>query len=119
MVRFDVSLDHTEFRGALNYGAFRASVMLLVSNLAQALREDRKITVFSAENDPNVMIFGITAMTYEKNEPSVMVLGADSGRDQPSVVLRLMYLDHSQFAELKPDVEEGEAAAPQDQDQLS
>ena len=48
-----------------------------------------------------------------------MVLGADSGRDQPSVVLRLMYLDHSQFAELKPDDEEGEAAAPQDQDQLS
>ena len=76
MVRFDVALDHTEFRGTLNYGAFRASVMLLISNLAEALRNDKQVTVFAAEHDPNVMIFGITAVSYEKEQPSVMVLGA-------------------------------------------
>jgi len=112
LVRFEMSLDHTEFQGTLNYGAFRASVMLLIGNLAQTLREDKEVTVFSAEHDPNVMIFGITAVTYEKDQPSVMVLGADAAQDRPSVVLRLMYLDYNQFAELAPENAAAAEAAP-------
>lgn len=98
-VRFDLSLDHSEYRGKLNFGTFRTSLTVLIARLSDALREQRNITVFTAENDPNVMIFGVTGVTWQDGEPSVLVLGADSGAGQPSVMLKLMYLDHSQFGE--------------------
>ncbi|MFV0278621.1 MAG: hypothetical protein ACK5HY_15765 [Parahaliea sp.] len=98
-VRFDLALDHSEYRGRLNFGSFRDSLMALLAQLVQALREERDITVFSAEHDPNVMIFGVTGVTVEDGQPSVLVLGADAGRGQPTVMLKLMYLDHSQFSE--------------------
>lgn len=109
-VRFDLSLDHTEFRGNLNYGAFRASLLTLVANISQALREEKDITVFTANEDPNVMIFGVTGVTFEDEQPNVMVLSADAGTGQPSVLLRLMYLDYSQFPEARAQVAAAEGS---------
>ena len=43
------------------------------------------------------MIFGITAVTLEDDQPNVMVLGADTADQGNEVMLRLMYLDPSQF----------------------
>ena len=97
--RFSVKLDHSEFKGKINFGAFRSSLGLLVSNLGQALTDKKDITVFSEENDPDVVIFGITAVTREENNDNVMVLGADTGDGQPSVMLRLLYIDSSQFSD--------------------
>lgn len=102
-VRFDVALDHTEFKGSVNFSAFRSSLALLLSNLVKVLTEKAEITVFSAENDPNVMIFGVTAVTEEEGEANIMVLGADSSEGQPSVLLRLMYIDYNQFANQSSD----------------
>jgi hypothetical protein len=45
------------------------------------------------------MIFGVTAVTQEQGETNIMVLGADSSEGQPSVLLRLMYIDYSQFSD--------------------
>ncbi|MBN7796687.1 hypothetical protein [Parahaliea mediterranea] len=108
-VRFDLSLDHSEYRGKLNFGTFRTSLTVLIARLSDALREQRNITVFTAENDPNVMIFGVTGVTWQDGEPSVLVLGADSGAGQPSVMLKLMYLDHSQFGEPGEGLADGSA----------
>jgi hypothetical protein len=60
-VRFEVALDHSEYRGRLNFGAFRAGVTLLVANIADALREEKPVRTFHAEHDPNVVIFEIAA----------------------------------------------------------
>lgn len=109
-VRFDLSLDHSEYRGRLNFGNFRNSLMVLIAQLTQALRDERNITVFTADNDPDVMIFGVTGVTWQDGEPSVLVLGADAGEGQPSVMLKLMYLDHSQFGEPREDVAAAEVS---------
>ncbi|WP_193940533.1 hypothetical protein [Parahaliea mediterranea] len=115
LVRFDLALDHSEYRGKLNFGSFRDSLTVLIAQLSDALREGRNITVFTAENDPNVMIFGVTGVTYNEGEPSVLVLGADAGSGQPSVMLKLMYLDHSQFGEPREErLAAREAAAADD-----
>ena len=98
-VRFRATLDHSEFKGKFNFGAFRNSLALLVSNLGQALNEEKEVSVFSEEGDPNAMIFGITAVTQEQNQANIMVLGANTGDAQSSVMLRLMYIDNSQFLE--------------------
>ena len=102
-VRFDASLDQSEFRGSANFSAFRGSLALLLSNLVQALTDENDITVFSAEHDTNVMIFGIAATTQDDGQTNVMVLGADASEGQPSVVLRLMYIDYSQLADQPSD----------------
>ena len=97
-VRFDVALDHTEFRGRLNFGAFRASLVLLVAQLSDALRAGKDIKVFSDQGNPDNVVFGLSAPTEEDGEINVMVLGVDSSATRGSIELRLQYLDPAQFA---------------------
>ncbi len=96
--RFDLSLDHGEFRGKLNYGAFRASLATLLGNITAKLQEEgTEVSVFTAGEDPNNMIFGVNAVTIEQEQPNVLVLGADTGMRGNSVMLKLVYLDPAQF----------------------
>ncbi len=107
-VRFDLALDHSELAGKLNFGAFRASVATLVHNLGETLgQDDPQIPVFTAEHKPQLSLFGVTAVTYEDEQPRVMVLGADTDSGQPVIQLRLMYLDPGQFT----DPEQGTGSA--------
>ena len=96
-VRFRVALDHSEFRGRFNYGAFRASLATLLANIAKALREGKQVPTFAGSEGKETTIFGVAAVTVEEGTPSVMVLGADLGAPGAGVLLRLMYLDPAQF----------------------
>jgi len=97
-VRFDVALDQSEYRGKLNFGAFRASLAMLVAQLSDALRAGKDIKVFSEQNNPDNVVFGLSAATEDEGEVNVMVLGADSNAARGSIELRLQYLDPAQFA---------------------
>jgi hypothetical protein len=77
----DVSLAHDEYRGKLNYAAFRASLTNLIGNISKALSEERELRVSNASNGGSVMIFGITTVMHEDNKPNVMVLAADTGQE--------------------------------------
>ena len=101
--RFNLRFDHSEYRGKLNYGAFRASLATLIGNISQALQDEREINVFNANADPNTMIFGVTAVTVEEDTPNVMVLGAELGNRAGESTLSLLYLDPSQFVEQTPE----------------
>ena len=96
-VRFDLSMDHSEYAGTLNFGAFRSSLTALLSNLVDAVKEQREITTFGAEGDYANIIFGVTGVTVEKEVPSVLVLSTSTGGQEAAVMLRLMYLDYQQF----------------------
>lgn len=102
IVRFDVQLDDSEFVGNLNFGAFKTSLALLISNLLEALQAQKNVPVFTAQDSSEMLMFGVTAVTYEDKQPNVMVLGSDSGTGQATVALKLMYLDPAQFAEAAP-----------------
>ena len=93
--RFVLALDYSEFRGRLNFGGFRASLETLLNNLAAVLKAGDKVPLFNAEH-PDAMIFGITAVTVEDDQPNVMVLGTEPD-DGGKMVLKLMYLDPAQF----------------------
>ena len=96
-VRFQLSLDHSEVKGPLNFGAFRAGVSVLVGNISQALKEEREVTVFNREQRPESMLFGITGVTLEDNAPRVLALGADVTGQGGPITLQLMYLDPAQL----------------------
>ncbi|PLW69009.1 hypothetical protein C0039_10345 [Pseudohalioglobus lutimaris] len=109
-VRFDLSLDHSEYGGSLNFGAFRNSLTTLLGNLANAVQEKREISTFSAEGNVENMIFGVTGVTVERDVPSVMVLSANIGGRDAAVQLRLMYLDYQQFLLSQQQDDDGEAS---------
>jgi len=96
-VRFDIALDHTQFCGKLNFGAFRASLAVLVAQLSDALRAGKDIKVFSDQGNPDNIIFGLSAHTEVDGDVNIMVLGVDFSPARGSVELRLQYLDPAQF----------------------
>jgi hypothetical protein len=103
--RFALRLDHSEYRGKLNYGAFRASLAALIGNFGQALKDEREINVFNAQDNPGTLMFGVTAVTLEDDIPNVMVMGAELAGRPGEAMLSLMYLDPSQF--MAPDEARG------------
>jgi len=103
LVRFDLSLDHSEYQGTLNFGAFKASLSTVLANLVKALQAGQKIPRFSAEGDDNNMIFGITGVTVERDVPAVMVLSVRVHPSDAVVMLRPMYLDYQQFLRSQED----------------
>ena len=107
-VAFRLELDHSEFDGKLNFGAFRASLAVLITNLSRSLEEKRPVTVFNMQHRAQSVLFGVTGVTVEQEKPNVMVLGADTSGPPGNVLLRLMYLDHRQFVASAA----GGAAAP-------
>jgi len=92
-----LSLDHSEFRGKLNYSAFRASVATLIARTAETLKEEKPVPTFTPQDGEGATIFGITALTIEDNEPNVMVMGSEAG-PRATMMLQLMYVDPQQFA---------------------
>ena len=109
-IQFNVALDYSEFRGQLNFGAFKASLSILLGNLANALEEKTKVAVFGAGPGTNAgsVLFGITGVTVDNELANVMVLGCDVGEEPGIVTLKLMYLNPEQFTQH----DGGDSAAP-------
>lgn len=108
---FRLSLDHSEFKGHLNFGAFRGGLSVLLGNISMALEDKRDVSVFSMEQRPGSILFGITGVTVEGDKPCVMVLGADMEGEAGAVILRLMYLDPAQFGRQTDSAGSGETPA--------
>jgi len=96
-VDFRLELDHSELDGKLNFGAFRASLAVLITNLSRSLEDKREVAVFNMQHRAQSVLFGVTGVTVEQEKPNVLVLGADTSGPPGNVLLRLMYLDHRQF----------------------
>ncbi len=109
LASFGLSLDHSEFRGKLNYGAFRGSLTTLLSNIAQLVNEEKPLRVFNAQDGGQSMIFGVPAVTVEQGKTNVLVLSADPGA-AGGTELRLMYIDPLQFEEQFAEGEGGTVA---------
>ncbi|CAN0601696.1 unnamed protein product [Ectocarpus sp. 12 AP-2014] len=97
MVRVDVALNHKFFPGKLNFRTFKTALTLLLSNAAETLKKPEDLRTYRNEVDPNSVLFGVTAVVIEDNVPSVLALGAETGRGGPNFLLQLSYLDPKQF----------------------
>ena len=108
-VRFNMVFDHSEFQGKLNFGTFRASLSILLGNIAKALQDKSDITSFNIEDNADSVLFGVTGVTVEDEQHNVMMLGCDRGEEAGAVTLRLMYMSPDQF--VRRDGESGADAA--------
>lgn len=105
LVRFDLALDRERYRGTMNLRNFKIGLGLLLSNASKALETPEKLRVYQNPNNPREIMFGVFAVTAEGDQPSVLVLGADSSSTDASVLLQLTYLDSVQFEETLADAE--------------
>ena len=95
-LRFDLALDHSEFRGdRLNFAAFRNSVTMLVGTLSESLKKEAEVSVFTEQTDGS-MLFGVPGVTRHKEHVNVLMLGANL-RGPGSVLLKLQYIEPDQF----------------------
>ncbi len=96
-VPFHLALEHAEYCGKLSYGAFRSSVAVLINNIMQQLQEKKPVKVFTAAQNADNLVFGVTAVTVNDERPNVMMLGADVSGSNGAMLLRLSYFDPEQF----------------------
>jgi hypothetical protein len=97
--QFGLSLDHSEYRGKLNYSAFRSSLEILLVNLSEALKAEKDVASFDSQEDGAAKIFAVTGPTVDAEQVNVLVLGMEPDSTGQATVLKLMYLDPAQFEE--------------------
>lgn len=110
LVRFDLSLDHTHYRGHLNFTSFRTSLAVFLNNAKETLEKSDDLRIYQDQNNPRSIMFGVLAVTAEDDEPSILGLCADSSSGEAAIHLKLLYLDTVQFK----DTEAGSAQAALD-----
>lgn len=104
-VRLDLTFDHTEFRGALNFSLFRDSILALLSRLGETLQDDNKpLPVMrmmdeSGEATSERRLFGVPGVIVVEGVPNMLMMGATPSNTEPVVLIELMYIDPEQFAQ--------------------
>jgi hypothetical protein len=96
-LRFDVSLDGTEFCGTINFGAFRSSLQALIGSTSGQLEAEKEIVTFT-ERESGEILFGVPGLTQEDGQLNALMLSG--GFSAVGVVhLKLQYMEPGQFVE--------------------
>ena len=94
-MRFDLSLDHSEFRGdRLNFRFFRNSVASLVGALSQMLEKGDEVPMFSQKGG-GAMLLGVPGLTRDAGDTNLIMVAVDL-RQPGSVHMKLQYMDPAQ-----------------------
>ena len=105
LVRLDLSLDHSEFRGALNFSLFRDSVLALLSGLGNTLRDENaslqvmRMLDESGQATGDRRLFGVPGVIEVDGVQNMLVMGATPSPSEPVVLIELMYINPEQFAQ--------------------
>ena len=99
---FVLALDASEYVGKLPFSAFRNSLNALLQNLIVALKDDKKVKSFEEESSTTTL-FGVFGVTKFNGEALVLALSADMNRPNLGTILKLMYLEPTQFLDSSPE----------------
>ncbi|MEH6549980.1 MAG: hypothetical protein V7711_14935 [Pseudomonadales bacterium] len=102
-----LSLDHSEYRGTINFSQFRRQIGVLVSRYAARVQEEGEINLMTNE-ETGAQLLNIPAVVADGDQLNVLVLGWIS-KAPGTMDLQLMFLDPEQFR--KPEGEEAEPAS--------
>jgi len=110
-VRLDLKLDHSEFRGPLNFSIFRDSVVVLLTRLSDALRDEEKPFTSMRMLDPQGQatserrLFGVPGVVAVDGVANMLLMGATPSATEAVVLIELMYIDPDQFSQSASDSE--------------
>ena len=105
--RFDVTLDHSEFRGKLNFGVFKSILTHMLLQISDYVKSEKEVQVFTDEESGRIL-FGLPGILENKGEVNALVLGADM-TSPGTVNLMLQFVDPDQFLHAPDDEEQAES----------
>ncbi|MDF1691059.1 MAG: hypothetical protein P1U47_01690 [Zhongshania sp.] len=94
-LRIKLQLLPQEFRGKLNFSAFKEHLLFLTAELAKVVKAQSEPIVMSDDSGAQ-LLFNIPALTYIDGVLNALVLGADLRRSG-ELVLQLMFIDPDQY----------------------
>ena len=104
-VRLDLTLDHTEFRGALNFSLFRDSVLALISQISETLKNEEvslptlRMMDESGQTTSERRLYGVPGVIAVEGVVNMLMMGATPSPSEPVVLIELMYINPEQFAQ--------------------
>ncbi len=95
LLRVSLDMNYDEFRGQLNFTAFRNQLLMLVDSYARFLKTGNTPQLMSDQEGAEHVIF-VPVISQTKGEINALVLGIDQ-RQPANLRLRLMFVDPDQF----------------------
>ncbi|WP_374973413.1 hypothetical protein [Spongiibacter marinus] len=96
VLRVSLDMNYDEFRGQLNFSAFRNQLIMLVDSYARFLKTGNAPRVMSDQEGQEHVIF-VPVISETKGQMNALVLGVDQ-RQAGNLRFRLMFVDPDQFA---------------------
>ena len=94
-MRFSLSMNTEEFRGPLNFSAFRNQVIMLIDTYAKFLETEQQPRVMSDDGNVQHVIF-VPVISQMQNNLNALVMAFEQ-RNNAEIRLQLMFVDPEQF----------------------
>ena len=99
-LRVRLQLMQQEFRGNLNFSAFKLQLQMLCAEIVKVIKAESEPIVMSDDSGRQLM-FNIPAISNLDGDFNALVLGADLRRSG-ELVLQLMFIDPEQYRVTEP-----------------
>lgn len=104
-IRVRLQLMSQEFRGQLNFSAFKLQLQMLCTELVKVIKAESEPLVMSDDSGRQLM-FNIPAISNIDDDFNALLLGADLRRSG-ELVLQLMFIDPEQYRVPEPATAQG------------
>lgn len=94
-VRFSVSMNTEEYRGQLNFSAFRNQLIMLIDTYAKFLKTEQEPRVMSDDSESQHVIF-VPVISQMQGVLNALVMAFEQRKDG-EIRLQLMFVDPEQF----------------------
>lgn len=104
-LQFDVNLDYSEYRGKLNYSAFKTSLGVLLATIGECLKAEHEVRVLTDEHS-GALVFVLPGLAEDKDSGEINALLLGANLSQPGrACLNLQFFEPEQFVTKKSEDE--------------
>ncbi len=100
-VQLNMSLDTSQYHGDLNYSRFRDSIVAILQNLVEILKEEGALRTFQEKGPDqqatNKLLIGARGPTVHGNDINVIMCTMTPSLNEPLILMELMYMNADQF----------------------
>jgi len=100
-VQLNMTLDISQYRGDLNYSRFRDSIVAILQDLVEIMKEERALRTYQEQGPDqqatNKVLIGARGPTVHGDDINVLMCTMTPSMSEPLILMGLMYMDADQF----------------------
>ncbi len=108
-VQLNMNLDTSQYRGELNYSKFRDSIVALLQDLIEIMKEEGALKTYqeqsASQQGTGKVLIGARGATVHANDLNVLMCTMAPSPNEPLILAGLMYMDADQFMRPSEDAE--------------